>query len=300
MSRTPSSPSSPDDEQRPVTGVTGPAAAILTELHDRPDGATVAALALAAGISRSTASKALTALEGRALAWRTSGGNDRTRRLPDTWHLVTTRTNAPGKTSEAGAALDATGSADLPATATPDQESQAAAPEEATPKEQEGADESSDGESGAPEAADDEVVTLPELDAPAAPPSERLDDGDGTAQRPGADEALQLPTSGDALPAGEPRPTCGHRRRQTPARAASSDGTRLGQGQLHQLALDHLRAHPEQEWTATGIAKVIGRSSGAIANALVTMVKRGQARQTAEAPKRFQATDPIPESEAAE
>jgi hypothetical protein len=58
---------------------------------------------------------------------------------------------------------------------------------------------------------------------------------------------------------------------------------------LHGLALEHLRAHPEQEWTATGIAKEIGRSSGAIANALVTMVNRGEAEMTCAAPRRYRA-----------
>ena len=65
---------------------------------------------------------------------------------------------------------------------------------------------------------------------------------------------------------------------------AASSGLRLGQGQLPQLALDHLRAHPDQEWTATGIAKEIGRSSGAIANALATMTGRGEAEMTCAAP----------------
>ena len=78
---------------------------------------------------------------------------------------------------------------------------------------------------------------------------------------------------------GEACPTCGHRQRVPAVRVpAASGGSRLGQGQLHQMALDHLRAHPEQEWTATGIAKEIGRSSGAIGNALATMEGRGDYR----------------------
>src|SRR5690348_11348852 len=77
---------------RPVTGLTGTVAAVFTELCGQ-DGATAAALALAAEVSPSAARKALAALEQQGLARRTPGGNDRTRRLPDTWYAT-----APGVT----------------------------------------------------------------------------------------------------------------------------------------------------------------------------------------------------------
>ncbi|MFD0530392.1 MarR family transcriptional regulator [Kitasatospora arboriphila] len=85
-----------------VTALTGPAAAVFTELHSTDGGATVAALALAAGVSRSTAGKALTALESAGLAVRTRGGNDRVRRLPDIWRLNRTSTAPPASTDDTG------------------------------------------------------------------------------------------------------------------------------------------------------------------------------------------------------
>lgn len=70
------------------------------------------------------------------------------------------------------------------------------------------------------------------------------------------------PASVPMATAGQPCPTCGHRARLMASRADSGCESRLGQGQLHGLALDHMRAHPEREWMATGIAKAIDRSSG--------------------------------------
>ncbi|MDJ1134514.1 hypothetical protein [Streptomyces iconiensis] len=50
----------------------------------------------------------------------------------------------------------------------------------------------------------------------------------------------------------------------------------------------HLQAHPEKEFTATGISRAVGRSSSAIANALPKLVAQGHARQVNETPRRFQ------------
>jgi hypothetical protein len=113
----------------------------------------------------------------------------------------------------------------------------------------------------------------------AVPGTPALEAGGGAGQ----------PPSGVGVPAGAACPTCGHVRRAPGLRVVSGSGSRLGQGQLHQMALDHLRAHPTEEWTATGVARVIGRSSGAIANALATMASRGEAEMTCAAPRRYRA-----------
>ena len=64
---------------------------------------------------------------------------------------------------------------------------------------------------------------------------------------------------------------------------------RLGRGGLVSMVLAHLRASPG-EHSPTSVAKAIGaRSAGATANALVRLVERGEAVQTAEKPKRYQA-----------
>ena len=51
--------------------------------------------------------------------------------------------------------------------------------------------------------------------------------------------------------------------------------------------LAHLDAHPESEFTPHEIHKVLGHSSGAIANALDTLVKLGEAELATEKPRRF-------------
>ena len=61
--------------------------AILAALTRHPD-ATAAELADTLGIGRSTAAKALVALEGGGRARRTPGGRDGARRLPDRWTVT--------------------------------------------------------------------------------------------------------------------------------------------------------------------------------------------------------------------
>jgi hypothetical protein len=58
-------------------------------------------------------------------------------------------------------------------------------------------------------------------------------------------------------------------------------------GGLRDKVLAHLDAHPGGEFTPHEIHKVIGHSSGAIANALETLVKLGEAEVATEKPRRF-------------
>ena len=51
--------------------------------------------------------------------------------------------------------------------------------------------------------------------------------------------------------------------------------------------LAHLDAHPDGEFTPHEIHKVLNHSSGAIANALETLVKLGDAEVATEKPRRF-------------
>ncbi|WP_329562038.1 hypothetical protein [Kitasatospora sp. NBC_01266] len=86
--------------------------------------------------------------------------------------------------------------------------------------------------------------------------------------------------------------TCGTHMAPRPRKrpvTPTTGGSRLAPGQLHQLVLEHLRANPEQDWTPTKVSQALGRSSGAIANALDTMVSRGEAVMTNDKPRRFQA-----------
>ena len=58
-------------------------------------------------------------------------------------------------------------------------------------------------------------------------------------------------------------------------------------GGLRDKVLAHLDAHPGGEFTPHEIHKVNGHSSGAIANALETLVKLGEAEVATEEPRRF-------------
>ncbi|MDG4858226.1 helix-turn-helix domain-containing protein, partial [Streptomyces sp. T-3] len=109
MSNTPPTPNTralqavPD--AAPLTGLTGTPAAIYTQLAGLTEAATVAELALAAGVSRSGAGKALVTLEEHGLAVRTPGGHDGPRRTPDRWSPAPTRpanlTSANDRANEA-------------------------------------------------------------------------------------------------------------------------------------------------------------------------------------------------------
>ena len=58
-------------------------------------------------------------------------------------------------------------------------------------------------------------------------------------------------------------------------------------GGLRDKVLAHLDAHPDGEFTPHEIHKVLGNSSGAIANALDTLVKLGEAELATDKPRRF-------------
>lgn len=70
---------------------------------------------------------------------------------------------------------------------------------------------------------------------------------------------------------------------------------RLPPGGLRGLVEDWLRDHPGEEFSPSAIGKALGRSSGAVANALDRLVADGYARQTCDKPKRFAAAKTIPE-----
>jgi len=61
-------------------------------------------------------------------------------------------------------------------------------------------------------------------------------------------------------------------------------------GGLRDKVLAHLNEHPDKEFTPHEIHKVLDHSSGAIANALETLVKLGEAEVATEKPRRFRRT----------
>jgi hypothetical protein len=65
-------------------------------------------------------------------------------------------------------------------------------------------------------------------------------------------------------------------------------------GALRDKILGHLRDHPGSDFTPHEIHKVLGNSSGAIANALDTLVKHSQAELATDKPRRFRLAPSAP------
>ncbi|WP_435058442.1 hypothetical protein [Streptomyces sp. bgisy060] len=119
-----------------------------------------------------------------------------------------------------------------------------------------------------PQAPADEAEAAPETAAPApqAAPAETAAPEADTA----APEADEPPAPAEAPQA------------DTPATS-----TRLARGGLRQMVYEHLEAHPGDEVTAPRLAKALGRSAGAVANALVKLTEQGQADLVGESPRRY-------------
>ncbi len=73
---------------------------------------------------------------------------------------------------------------------------------------------------------------------------------------------------------------------------SSRDGDRSAPRPLRPDVVAHLTKYPDLTFTANEIAKVLGRSSGAVANALDTLARNGEAELVSERPNRFRATKP--------
>jgi hypothetical protein len=73
----------------------------------------------------------------------------------------------------------------------------------------------------------------------------------------------------------------------TPVSDSGDVAGRLRPGQLGTLVLEYLLAHQEQEWSPTAVGKALGRSTGAVANALAKFAASGDAVLTSETPRRY-------------
>jgi hypothetical protein len=110
--------------------------------------------------------------------------------------------------------------------------------------------------------------------------------------RAAADAAgLVLTASGDlkAVPAGldEIYDQAAQARRSLKAALGGRKAPAGRPGALRDKVLAHLDEHPHGEYTPHEIHKVLGNSSGAIANALDTLVKLGKAEVASEKPRKF-------------
>lgn len=91
--------------------------------------------------------------------------------------------------------------------------------------------------------------------------------------------------------------------------ARSTGGGDVPAGGLRGMVEDYLAANPFEDFSPTQVANALGRSSGAVANALVRLVETGAAIQTSQAPRRYQhsadpdvtpATDPADDADDAD
>ncbi|MEV7681609.1 hypothetical protein AB0O64_24090 [Streptomyces sp. NPDC088341] len=123
------------------------------------------------------------------------------------------------------------------------------------------------------DAATDEAETAPEAAAPAP---------QAAPEAPAAPEAdTAAPEADTAAPEADEPPA------EAPQAAKPSTSTRLARGGLRQMVYEHLDAHPGDEVTAPRLAKTLGRSAGAVANALVKLTEQGQADLVGESPRRY-------------
>ncbi|MEU7487560.1 MarR family transcriptional regulator [Streptomyces sp. NPDC042319] len=253
-----------DPNPEPLGGLTGAPATIYTELArlSAETRSTVAELALAAGLGRSTTSKALATLEEHGLAVRTPGGHDGPRRTPDRWHCAPVR-GAIGKSGHSSVAAQ-------PEPSTAD------APEpgaERTDQTDGPADENRSVNRSAP--GDESATTANGPAKSVTPPG--VPSGADAEQGTPKDGAASAPQNGSAG-------------RRTPAQpiVLAGERKRLAPGALRQMVIDHLQAHPGDAFTATRLSRVIEKSSGAIANALVKLLKQGLVEQVSEKPRIYQ------------
>jgi DNA-binding MarR family transcriptional regulator len=276
-------------------------------------GATVVGIAAAAGVSRATVSRTLTALEGDGRAVRTSGGRDGGKRQPDTWHATTTATTATTGTDAAPAPGDATtGNASTgdAVTATTGTRAAGAAPTGPAPDAPaDGPQEAPSGPVSVADGTDTEAA-----DGTDATGTDVTEDGDGgagldpvavaearvalTALRDGVTAALTALETGDgeaALAAAEGAyGGSGLVRRLVRAAArgpvrTASGRVRSAPGAMRAKVAGHLTAHPGAAFTPHEVAKVIGHSAGAVSNALDRLAEAGDAELVCERPRRFTA-----------
>lgn len=80
------------------------------------------------------------------------------------------------------------------------------------------------------------------------------------------------------------------------AEHSAAPGTRLSKGALRGLVEDYLSEHRDLQFSPSAIGKALGRSSGAVANALDRLVTDGYAIQTQDKPKRYTAAPAAPDT----
>ncbi|SEG79021.1 hypothetical protein SAMN04489712_112155 [Thermomonospora echinospora] len=294
---TPDTATAPASTARPD----GPAGVVWDAVTANP-GATVPVIANAAGVARAVAKAELIALATSGRVVCTPGGRgDNGRALPDTWAPAQDTTDittvpVPGTAPEGPAA----GAAEATVPQAPAVTAEAIA--EAMRIMQAEADRRAAAEADLAKAMAEEEARRAKVLADLAKARTAED-----TRRALADLLTAVTTTYAAVVAGdEAATTAGLERIHTEAnnvRKASKAGPvrtgakgtgtvrtdRAAPRPLRPEVVAHLNAHPGKEFTPGEIAKVLGRSSGAVANALETLAKNGEAVLTSERPARYTA-----------
>ena len=323
----PHTPPSSRPAPSPAPPPDGPATAVWTALTASP-GATADQIATAAGTSRAIAGRELASLETSGLATRTPRARNGRTSSPATWQPTPQAASlAPGTppadqappASPGGAAspAPAAGDGDLPTPSgdTPDQGGGSTPGQDATTDAGAGETAFAPADTGAPSSVDGD--TAPEAGIPDGP---AVGPGAGTAPAPAGGEPQTTPAgeaavllrelasaatqaagvadgadTGAALAAVDAICATAAQGRRLLKAAASGRRPRgtspaARPGQLRDHVHAHLTAHPGAGFTPHQIGRVLGRSSGAVANALDRLTAFGQAELTSEKPRRYQAT----------
>ncbi|KZM68552.1 hypothetical protein [Nocardia terpenica] len=239
-----------------ATATATPTAEKLWAALQQAPGSTAKGLAETAGIGGSTARKLLVALERTGTAYRTEGEADGSAQRPaDRWWPHTPAADSASAetpaTDETEARAGLTGQPTTPAEATE------SAPEPA--------------EAQAPAEPADEAVATDT--APDTAPSATLEQ----EEQPEPDTTEPAPDAPADTETAEP----------TTAPAPAAQGKRLPPGGLRGMVEEFLRDCAGREFGPTAIGKDLGRSVGAVANALEKLVADGIAVKICEAPKRY-------------
>ena len=256
---------------------------------------TVAAVAEATGLGRSTVAKALTRLETAGDAVRTTSGSAGRARQPDRWNPTRTPTTAPPSPPEP------------PAQQQPEPE----------PKETLKVERDSQPEAIPPPAPDRRPDAEPEVDAELD--SDAQSEVDAKAKTSAAARASTADEAADTDPPTAGRRPAGSSRRSpnqqpstgdtsaAPGTPSTSDtppaaptagsgderrypktGTaRLAPGALTQLVADHFGAHPGVPLTSGEVGRALGRSGGAVRNAADKLTGDGVLRLLDGTPRRY-------------
>ncbi|WP_084316001.1 MarR family transcriptional regulator [Actinospica robiniae] len=261
-----------------------PSMTALLDALSAQNGASVTELAKRASLGRSTTARVLAVLEKKGLARR-----ERTERVPDLWfaaHVAASANDESVEPTSASHAAPDEGSdyaepacESVPQNTDPSTQEGQRQPEEETEPDPSPAAPNEDGGERVPQEAEGPGSPTPEVGG--EQPEQAVENDQGEQAPESADEP-DVPVEDGGEPAVPEVPG---------AAASGTDAPRLAKGGLRALVVAHLCAHPAEDFTASKLGRVLGKSSGAISNALDTLVKLGQAEMTCEKPRAFRHLD---------